>query len=206
MTQAVLNLPASDEQAPGWASLERMLHFASLVEAKDHFRDPDAQVSEVNSAAGVGPIHGHWMALILLAGSGMRLTLKAFFEAATCRRVLSQVLRKPDSDIEYRLVADFMREFCNRTGGHIKRQLESTDNPIGLSLPLVTRGFDEVFNVTRASGVDNIIKNWSLGTQYGGLTFVAEIVLTSPQALDHFTWSPPENQSTWDGSDELEFL
>ena len=56
-------------------------------------------------------------------------------------------------------ILDFFKEYCNLTAGNIKIALAANNIKVGISLPILARGFDEIFYPRPA---DSIMKYWSL--------------------------------------------
>ncbi|NRA67604.1 MAG: hypothetical protein HRU19_24195 [Pseudobacteriovorax sp.] len=89
-------------------------------------------------------VYGHWMAFILISGSSVRTMLKVHFNGSTARAMLgTKVRRVKDPKALERMAMDFMKEQCNLMAGALKTAFNSAQIITGLSIPLVTRGFDE---------------------------------------------------------------
>jgi hypothetical protein len=91
------------------------------------------------------PVFKHWLGLILVSGAALKLTVKVHYRTAEARTLAAQSFRKSPGEITPAQAADFIKEYCNLVGGHVKRELERASVDAGISLPLVTRGFDELF-------------------------------------------------------------
>lgn len=88
-------------------------------------------------------VHANWMSLILISGTSLRITLRVHFNLYQIKKLLTQTL-----DIESpkdSQALDFVKEFCNLTAGFVKSTMEEHDMDAGISLPIVTKGFDEIF-------------------------------------------------------------
>lgn len=89
-------------------------------------------------------VYGHWMAFILISGSSVRTMLKIHFTSDSARKMLGSKVRKvKDQSTLERMAMDFMKEQCNLMAGSLKSAFNSHNIITGLSIPLVTRGFDE---------------------------------------------------------------
>ncbi len=88
-------------------------------------------------------LYGHWMSLILVSGSAVRVILKVHFDTATGRGILANKLKKKPEDIDDRMAMDQMREMCNLMAGALKAAFNNAGIITGISIPLVTSGFDE---------------------------------------------------------------
>ncbi|MBG08136.1 MAG: hypothetical protein CME68_05220 [Halobacteriovoraceae bacterium] len=90
-------------------------------------------------------VYDHWMALILVSGKALRMTLKVHFNIKSSKKMASPIYGKTPEKLEVRQAKDFIKEFCNLSAGSIKKIFEDQSVDVGISLPLVIRGFDEVF-------------------------------------------------------------
>ncbi len=88
-------------------------------------------------------LYGHWMALILVSGTGIRIILKIHFDSNTGRRMLANKIRRKPEDVDERMAIDHVRETCNLLAGAVKSSLSHAGVITGISIPLVTSGFDE---------------------------------------------------------------
>jgi hypothetical protein len=86
------------------------------------------------------------MAVILVSGSALRVTFKAHYMTRDAKKFAAEAFAKASDQVTDAQAADFMKEFCNLTAGGIKLVLEVSKIPVGISLPLTTRGFDEIFD------------------------------------------------------------
>ncbi len=84
-------------------------------------------------------VHGNWMAVILIGGRSIRGVFKCYFDVNTWKQKQGVVTD------EERKISDFMKEFCNLVAGGLQQILGDKEMAVGISLPIVTRGFDEVF-------------------------------------------------------------
>lgn len=94
-----------------------------------------------------------WMSLILIANPNFRIILKTHFNNSSVRALANEALQFAEIGPTQPL-SDYMKELANLLGGAIKRSLEGSSINCGLSLPLVTYGFDEVF-AERLEGSDS---------------------------------------------------
>ncbi len=90
----------------------------------------------------------HWMTLILVAGESLRVTFKAHFSTTAAQQLAQKSLNTDADVISSAQVKDFMKEYCNMTAGNLKNAFLNSQIEVGISLPLLTRGFDKVFFTT----------------------------------------------------------
>lgn len=89
-------------------------------------------------------VYNHWMAIILISGSELRITLKVHFSLEAAFSMMARAgIETGRTSKAQKLAFDFVKEHCNVAAGSIKRSLNASQIPVGLSIPLVTRGFDE---------------------------------------------------------------
>lgn len=100
------------------------------------------------------------MALILVANSDFRLLIKVHCNECDIKSLAKEALQFSDVDLNTGLI-DFIKELTNLLGGALKRSLESANLQIGLSLPLMIRGFDELFSEASSQSEVTV---FSLGT------------------------------------------
>jgi hypothetical protein len=100
------------------------------------------------------------MAIILVSGKDLRITFKVHFNIKDVKKILEVSFAKPYSEIEDDLATDFVKEFCNLTAGYIKQIFEKYELKSGISLPIVTRGFDDIFY--KPTNSDEVADLWKL--------------------------------------------
>lgn len=120
----------------------KLVKASALARLKSYAQCPDFEIREYKNEVGV---HAHWMSLILISGRYLRLTFKAHYSSDVAKNLAARAMGRSGSDITDHQAADFMKEFCNLTAGGIKKYFEDLGQSVGISLPLVTRGFDELF-------------------------------------------------------------
>lgn len=90
-------------------------------------------------------VHSHFMCIILVSGPALKITFKSHFKSAAARTLSSPIYSLPEDKITEVQALDFFRELNNLTAGSIKHVLNIQNIDVGLSLPIITRGFDEIF-------------------------------------------------------------
>lgn len=121
-------------------------------------------------------VHGHWMAMALTAGPQLRVTFKVHFMADQGAKLAQKALGVEWDKIAFRNTSDFMREYCNMTLGLIKKVLQDHGFRSGISLPFLTRGFDEVF-FPESSGVISSRSYWKVQFEEENVVCSAHIEL-----------------------------
>ncbi len=130
-------------------NLQRLVRFASLERMKTVAQREDIEDEDQTFLPDRLQVYAHWMAFILLAGDGGKIMFKAHFTSTDIQSLVARALRKDIDRVNRQLISDFMREYCNLTAGVIKARLLDVGVHTGLSIPIVTRGFDEIWRVDR---------------------------------------------------------
>jgi hypothetical protein len=89
-------------------------------------------------------VYSHWMAIVLVTSKQIKITFKTHFKTRNAQLLAAPLFGLPPNEVSTDRAADCMREYCNLTAGGIKRALLS-HMETHLSLPIITRGFDELF-------------------------------------------------------------
>lgn len=147
---------------------------ASQTRFAKHCQREDVQLHD--APADLLPVKAHWMGLILIASSDLRILFKVHYNSDDISKIAKSVIQIPQDSINGRLIAigDFMKEYCNLMGGFLKISLEASNMSAGVSLPLVTRGFDDLFAAAEAN--KNLRRDlWKLSS--GGYDIFAEVVV-----------------------------
>ncbi len=106
-------------------------------------------------------IFGHWMSLISISGDQLHITFKVQFSVAMARAYAGNGVQENSHEISNSHSKDFIREYCNLLAGIIKNKLAENDIIVGISLPLLSRGFDNLFfTTTDPSG--SSVDRWKL--------------------------------------------
>ncbi len=138
--------------------LKELVRTASLSRLKGIANNENIQIAEIAESQ---KILGHWMSLILISGPKMRITFKVNFTADVARSLALWIYQGKATDILTEQAGDFIKEFCNLVGGKLKNTLSLNDVFMGLSLPLMTRSFDDIFFRTSPS-LSTIRDRWKL--------------------------------------------
>ncbi len=113
-----------------------------------------------------------WAAIILVSGGDYRLTFKVHFTLlqATKFAIDGNDSETPTLDpAKVKIMSfDYMKEFCNLYAGSLKRAFADANISVGISLPLLTRGFDEVF-FPKADFKNTFEVFWDILNDLGGV-------------------------------------
>lgn len=177
-------------------NIKAILREGALQRMSAHTFGAPVEVSNVESNYH-RKVHGNWMSLILISGTSLRITLRVHFNLKDIRSILKQTLDIEDAADRQSL--DFVKEFCNLTAGFIKQVLEDNNLEGGISLPIVTRGFDELFYTPIDQ--QEISDLWTISI--GGVTLYCtpSYNIYDKQAIAALELSEPE-----DDDDDIDFF
>ena len=88
-------------------------------------------------------LFGQKIANIVIAGAEMRLIFKLHYT-----EILGEKIMKRSGSTGYlstQKIDDFFLECCNMVGGRIKQIFTDKNSNVGISIPIRTKGFDELF-------------------------------------------------------------
>ena len=103
-------------------------------------------------------VMGHWMSLISISSAQFHITFKIQFSMDTARNL---VAKNDKSTISNSYSKDFIRELCNVIGGDIKFAFVQNNMNVGISLPILCRGFDDLFFAS-SERKSSLSDRWSL--------------------------------------------
>lgn len=124
------------------------------------------QQIEIHEVDGRPAVYSHWMAIILISGPGLKITFKTHFKTEVAQAMAAGIYKRAASEVSLVQATDFMRELCNLVAGATKASLLAGKVSVDLSLPIMTRGFDEIF-FARAVTRDHAYDHWILRTGAG---------------------------------------
>jgi len=119
-----------------------LIHNTSLLQFNNYCMVDDFQKHEIDSKK--TKLHAHWISFILVASKPLKITFKTHYAIEDIKLIVAKTLSHNETDITDEQVTDFMKEFCNLCAGNVKKQLLNCVE-MGISLPLIARGFDEIF-------------------------------------------------------------
>lgn len=181
-----------------------MVRQAAIARIGDHARKDGFELVEIAGERSTGEVLGNWMSIILVTGDAIRITLKLHFSLHEAKS-FSQVAYgqgSPDGVSDSKAV-DFVKELSNLMAGYIVKTFESMHIPMGISLPLYTRGFYEVFAdyAPSDSPLVRFSDVWQLTHEEKVINGTVMIEISDPQALVAVC----DYDINQDDSDESEF-
>tara|TARA_R110002167_G_scaffold128242_1_gene310309 strand:+ start:625 stop:1245 length:621 start_codon:yes stop_codon:yes gene_type:complete len=144
--------------------IKRLIRHAAEDRARKHSGQANFNLVDINHYR-TGQVLGNWMSLILITGTPLKITLKLHFSHKNIKQLIFPLYNAGSpEEISDQQSMDFVKELCNLTAGYIEQAFEQNDIPLGISLPLGTRGFYEIF-ADYSSSTSPILKYddlWSL--------------------------------------------
>ena len=172
--------------------LLKLIRNVSLVRIKQHSRVQQVDVKEIVE---INPVLAHWMVIILIAGPSAKITFKSHFKTVSARGLASAAYQRAPEEIAAEQAIDFMREFCNLAAGGIKASLSSYQFKLAISLPVVTRGFDEIF-FTDLLMKDTISDQWILSSQAGDVICSVTVDMLDKLDISNINTESIENEES----------
>lgn len=147
-------------------------------------------------------VYGTNQSMIIVAGNNLKLTFKSHFMFKDVGVFLKKLIGSSDLTPKNKnLLFDTFREHANLTAGGIKTQLEKEGMLCGISLPIISSGFDEIVT-------SDILKPRCLYDYFkvesDEISFIITICLDSLDLsfLDSYEYKPENN----DDDDDYDFL
>lgn len=115
------------------------------------------------------PIYDHLMSMILISSPECRITFKIHFSPRSIQNWVASVYKADTKSLSREQMIDFTKELCNLSAGAIKYEFELRKLNFGISLPLTSRGFDEIF-YPLPDGKTTFGDAWKLYSPHGQVT------------------------------------
>ncbi|MCW8932974.1 MAG: hypothetical protein OQL19_22375 [Gammaproteobacteria bacterium] len=185
------------------------IRHAALERVRLHSRLDNFTLVDKNADCQAGQILGNWMSLILVSGDSLRITLKLHFCHTDIKQIAYPIYGKQSpEELSDQQTLDFVKELCNLTAGYLVQIFEDNNLHIGISLPLCTRGFYEIFSDYKSSSYPIIKYNdiWSL--EYEDINIMGSVIieiLDTPPLEPILTYEIPEDEDD-DDDEEMDFL
>ncbi|HND85137.1 MAG TPA: hypothetical protein PLU50_04980 [Pseudobdellovibrionaceae bacterium] len=198
-TEEHRDLPTFHPLPEGFRETIRQL---ALTRFKQHCVYETAELGDPEGDSKI--VHAYWMSLIMVANSSIKVMFKAHYNVSEMKVIAKDSIEKNEKgEITDIAAADFMREYANLVGGVVKATLETVGIAAGVSLPLVTRGFDEIFvNFNKATS--NYIDRFQIRTSDGSVFCSFHVECNDASVIDLITKVPAPTQDDTGG--DVEFL
>lgn len=136
--------------------LTAILRDSTLSRLKTLSKRPGVRLFEIPTEL---VVYDHWMSIILISGKSLKLTLKMHFNSDAGRFFAAIPYNREPSAISESAATSFFAELANFVAGQIKEIMADNSVEVSVSLPILARGFDEVFY---ARSPQTLIRYWQL--------------------------------------------
>lgn len=127
--------------------VKELVRYASVSRFKIHTASDEVELHELGAKFAPGRILANNMVFALVSGDVLRVTFKAHFNMDCAKTLAFRVFGgESPAQISLKQAIDYFKEFGNLVAGSIVTLFEKVDIGLGMSLPLCTRGFYEVFS------------------------------------------------------------
>ena len=187
--------------------IKTLIRFAAQDRFRTHSRIEGFNLVDVKHLK-TGQVLGNWMSLILVTGNALKITQKLHFSHKDIKTLIHPIYRKDSaSQISDQQSMDFVKELSNLTAGYLAQVFEDCDVPLGISLPLGTRGFYEVF-ADYTPSTHPLIKCddlWCL--EHDGIQIYGSVIIeiTDITALKKILSYEPDTDDVQDEEDDGDF-
>lgn len=127
-------------------STNKLIRHAAIDRVRTHTRENEFILLDLDDTYQAGQVLANNMSLILISGEAIRITLKLQFSHGKIKNIVYPIYGKDSpSEISNEQSMDYMKELGNLIAGYVVQMFEKTEIPLGISLPLGTKGFYEIF-------------------------------------------------------------
>ncbi|WP_153109554.1 hypothetical protein [Propionivibrio limicola] len=207
-TRTVNETKPADETQGLKDALRKLVRHASVTRLKIHADTHEVEISELDCAFKPGRILASNMVFILVSGDAFRLTFKAHFNAWTAKSLAFRVFggQSPEAISEKQAI-DYFKEYANLVAGNVVALLGENGIEQGISLPLCTRGFYEVFAdyPEKAHPIVSYSDFWQLGANRHAIFCSALFEIMDRKAL-HGLVDYEISEDIDDDDEEIDFL
>ena len=187
--------------------IKELIRQASLEKIQSYAQIPDFQLQEYDVPLRPGQVLAHRLALVFISGKPIRITFKVHFNHKDTREIAFRLYGVSSLDrVTEKHVIDFIKEYCNLSGGYLKKLFENIRLGLGMSLPLCMRGFDEVYSDYGevAAPLIRFSDIWKLTYHHSSITCTSLVEILDLNALKDVTSIELVENS--EDSEEIEFL
>lgn len=150
-----------------------------------------------------GYVFANQMSMIIVAGQAVRVVFKAHFNHRDSKP-LARRLYGID-EVDDARSRDVMKEYCNLTAGFLKKICIENDVPVGISLPVVTLGFNQVFSDLEGEDKKIVFDDcWKLVYADSDIICSCRVDIHNVETIQKFLQFNTEE--TDDDEDEFDFL
>jgi len=138
------------------------------------------------------PVLGHWLGSILVATRVLKVTLKIHYSLPL---IESDWLGKWRSRLEpegrSHVIREFGKEFANWWAGDLKNSLDPGGNQSSMGLPMISRGFDELYSRKSNARDCHFSTMKIVGPGQGTIWISSLLELKNPKEFSDWIWERP---------------
>jgi hypothetical protein len=138
-------------------------------------------------------IFGQKIANILVAGPDLRVIIRIHFTDAMGDDVLKKYLAT--KEVSIKKIDDYFLECCNLIAGRLKQSFAENDFNVGISIPIKTKGYDDLFFAVTSNDDVTFEWHWDLHHEINSrihFSLFIEILTDSQLSKMQFKQSPHE--------------
>ncbi len=177
-----------------FSKLQNLFHEVSL--SRLQWLTGESQLRQMESPADNLNILERWLCLIQLSHQDFRLIFKCHFGEPLCAHLLKKPLTQENIDSCF----DQVRELSNLVIGGVKAGLG--DMRLGVSLPLILGGFDEMFLRPPADKM-RLHHIWGYRSEKFSIYFSVEAMIFDSDVMSKLNTAIENNSSSQGGETEL---
>jgi hypothetical protein len=181
--------------------LRSLLRDASLIQARQYFASDAITLTEPTDLR-LGQVLKRYMAMVILNGADMRIVIKVHFDLEQIR-AYREARQAPAHDLTDKRLIDYMKELSNQVGGRVCRTFDTHGTPVGMSVPLCTRGIYEIYAdyAPKSGAVDKFGDFWRLDGEFESIYCSCYVELLAKRDYAGITCASDDAQEG-----ELDFL
>ncbi len=203
METTAFAIEAGDRLSDYKKKFGEIIRFVTLSRMQLYTDDVGFEIIEMDNAVSGGTVFANTMSMIVVAGKSLRVVLKTHFNHKDSIPIARRLFGSDEIDDSRSY--DVMKEYCNLSAGYLKKICIEQDVPVGISLPVVTLGFNEIFADSAETEQKLIFEDcWRLKDVESDIICSCEVDVIDPKSFDNlmdFALTEEEDED-----DEYDFL
>lgn len=161
--------------------LKKLLRTSTFARLQRYLRKNDLLLEENVPELAEG-VYNEQISIIMLWGMLGAINLKTHFNLEIAKGLTALGQNTPVAEVSEKMAQEFMKEFSNNQAGFLKGTLENHKVMMGMSLPFIADGKDEViFRKIRDPRAQ--VDVWKIKVDKFVITFTAEICLLDSKSI-----------------------